>query len=425
MSSRSLSDTRERVDACGLATRLLITLILIGALFLSRFVYLVGSRELPLTIVVTTAAIVALGLLGRIRVHFARTALFSAMLAAMLFAAIAGGSGRVSVNSFMMLLVIYASYIFILKGPNPGHAWCITRFRALSTVIAVAGVWQFFGQLIIPGPTLFTFADYVPAQYLSTTFNPIIPVPGMASMNKSNGFFLVEPSIFSQLMALSIIVELVFFPLSLRLMIFITGSIVSFSGTGLVLIAAFVPFLLLRRGAARLFLFVAGFVVFAFIFSDALHISAFTERTSEFSSTHSSGFARFLSPLRLFDEYILSSVQNTLFGLGPGAIDPFLAMKSYAVHDPTWAKLFFEYGLVGFVPFSAFVVACFFADSPSRWLSAALFVDYVLLGGNLVNPRLHPLILVLAILHTTRGGTHDASTRLLITREQFLARPGD
>jgi hypothetical protein len=100
-------------------------------------------------------------------------------------------------------------------------------------------------------------------------------------------------------------------------------------------------------------------------------------------------------------------------------------MKSYAVHDPTWAKLFFEYGLVGFVPFSAFVVACFFADSPSRWLSAALFVDYVLLGGNLVNPRLHPLILVLAILHTTRGGTHDASTRLLITREQFLARPGD
>jgi hypothetical protein len=288
----------------------------------------------------------------------------------------------------------------------------------LATVIAGAGIAQFFGQLIIPGPTLFTFAGYLPAHYLSENFNLIIPVPGIASMNKSNGFFLLEPSIFSQLMALAVIVELLFFPLSWRPMIFITGSLVSFSGTGLMLIAAFVPFLLLRRGDTRLFLSVAGLVVFAFIFSDTLHISAFTERTTEFGSTHTSGFARFLSPFYLFDAYVLSSVQNTLFGLGPGAIDPFYGTTSYDVNDPTWAKLFFEYGLVGSLPFSAFVVGCFFADSPSKWLSAALFIVYVALGGNLVNPLLHPLFLVLAILHKVRGSTDDGNTRMLITRER-------
>jgi hypothetical protein len=414
MSGRLVSNTRVRTGAGGRAARFLITVILIGGLFLSRFVYHVGGLELSFTLVVTTAAVVALALLGQLRVHLARVALFAATLAAILFAAMAGGAGRVSVTSVLLLVVVYTPYIFILKAGDPGYAWCIVGFRTLSTVIAIAGILQFFGQLIIPGPTLFTFIDHIPEQVLTKGYNLIIPVPGMLSMNKSNGFFLTEPSIFSQVMALAIIVELLFFALSWRLMIFVTGSFVSFSGTGLILIAAFVPFLLLRRGDHRLFLIVAGFVVFAFIFFDTLHISAFTERTDEFSSAHSSGFGRFLSPFYLFDAYVLPSVQNTLFGLGPGAISPpiptgaagelFFSGKSYEVHDPTWGKLFFEYGLVGFLPFSAFVVACFFADSPSRWLSAALFVDYALLGGNLVNPILHPLFIVLAILHKIRGG---------------------
>jgi hypothetical protein len=396
MSRLLLSDTRTRTDAGSRTARFLITLILVGALFVSRFGWVGDSGlQLPLTVVVTSVALLALALLGRLRVQLSRAGLFSATLAAMIVAMLAGGSGRVSVNSFMLLVIIYIPYIFILRAEDEGYSWCIARFRTLTTVVAVAGILQFFAQLIIPGPTLFTFEDYIPAQYLLKSYHLVIPVWG--GLNKSNGFFLLEPSIFSQLMALSIIVELLFFPLSWRLIIFITGSIISYSGTGLMLIVAFVPFLLLRRGEARLFLFFAGFVVFALIFTDALHLSEFAERTNEFGMTRTSGFARFVAPFYLVDDYVLPSIRNTLFGLGPGAIDLFVRFS----HDPTWVKLFFEYGMVGFLPFSAFIFACFFADSPSKWLSAALFADYALLGGNLVNPILHPLYLILGVLHKT------------------------
>jgi hypothetical protein len=127
--SRSFSNTRARTDVGGRLTRFLITLILIGALFLPRFVYLVGGRELPLTVLVTTVALIALALFGRIWIHLARAALFSATLAAMLVAAMAGGSGRVSANSFLLLVVVYTPYIFIQKAGDAGHAWCIATFR--------------------------------------------------------------------------------------------------------------------------------------------------------------------------------------------------------------------------------------------------------------------------------------------------------
>ena len=196
MSSWSFFYTHARKDAGGRAVRFFITLILTGALFLGRFGCAVGDSKLPLTLVVTTVAIAQLAVFGHIRVHLARLALFSATLAAMLFAAMAGGSGRVSVNSFLLLVVVYTPYIFILSARKPGFAWCIASFRTLSTVIAVAGILQFFGQLIIPGWTLFTFADYFPSRYLIESFNYVIPVPGMPSMNKSNDFSCLNHRVF-------------------------------------------------------------------------------------------------------------------------------------------------------------------------------------------------------------------------------------
>jgi hypothetical protein len=387
---------RSRAAGSGTADALIGTM-LFGTMFLARFATYVGRSELSLTLVLTLVSVVTMVGLGLLRVNLTRFILFCLAIAAVTISAAFGSEGRVSTTSFILLIVLYAAYVFELP-PEPGRfEWTIRLFRAFSTFIAVAGIVQFFAQIAVPGPTLFTFESFLPPKIVSHGFNYIIPVPNLPSMNKSNGFFLLEPSSFSQLMALAIILEIEFFHNPRRIIVYILGMLLSFSGTGTIMFLAFVPALLIRQGNLRLVLLFAFLAICALIFGDALHLTSLTARLGEFGSNRSSGFARFISPFYLFDDFILPHMRTTLFGYGPGSIDPFFNATDYQVHDPTWGKLFFEYGVVGSVPFMIFVIYCLFAHARSLWLSGALFFNYLLLGGNLLDARLQPFMLALVI----------------------------
>jgi hypothetical protein len=122
-------------------------------------------------------------------------------------------------------------------------------------------------------------------------------------------------------------------------------------------------------------------------------------RVGEFSATRSSGFARFISPFYLFDDYIFTDLHNILFGMGPGSIEPYFNNFYTDVFDPTWGKLFFEYGLVGSLPFAIFILSCLFLDTRTRWFSGALFINYLIMGGYLLSAPWTGIMLSLAIWH--------------------------
>ncbi|HUN46110.1 MAG TPA: hypothetical protein VMU85_06310, partial [Stellaceae bacterium] len=178
----------------------------------------------------------------------------------------------------------------------------------------------------------------------------------------------------------------------------------------LILFAVFVPVLLIHRGHGRLVLMSIAGAFAVIVFSDALHLTALMERANEFGSDRSSAFARFLSPFYLFNDFIFPKVQTTLFGMGPGAIEPYFNALEYEVHDPTWGKLFFEYGVVGTIPFVVFVCYCIFVRARSPWVSAAMFLNYLILGGNLVDARLQALMLVMVIFPNTNPPRPSTAT---------------
>jgi hypothetical protein len=140
------------------------------------------------------------------------------------------------------------------------------------------------------------------------------------------------------------------------------------------------------------------------------------DRVGEFGATRSSAFARFISPFYLFDEYIFDNSRSVLFGLGPGSIETFFNNFYTDVFDPTWGKLLFEYGLVGSLPFAAFILSCFFLDTRTRWLSGALFINYLIMGGYLLSTPWNGIILSLAIWHRSPVGQmrrhHDQLRKL-------------
>ena len=81
-------------------------------------------------------------------------------------------------------------------------------------------------------------------------YNLVIPV-GIGSLLKSNGFFIIEPSTFSQFMALGLIIEATLFRRPRYLIFFILALVLSFSGTGWIVLLSFLvaaTFTLGRRG---------------------------------------------------------------------------------------------------------------------------------------------------------------------------------
>jgi hypothetical protein len=381
------------------ATRFFVLLPIFAGVFLPRFAIGLSQRQLSVPLLVIVVSIIGLVATGRLRVHVPRLILFTLSIAAMMTATLLGGTGRVSAMSLLLLTVLYLGFVFVVDGDEQSYASVIAGFRRIYLAAAIIGIAQFLGQVIVPGPTLFTFRGFIPDKFLALEYNYVDPTDFLPGFYKSNGFFLPEPSIFGQLMGLAAITEVLFFRPSYRLFIIGLGLFVSFSGTGVVLCLVFIPLLLLRRGNSSLLLLAAVLAVLVLIFSSSPYLSPYLDRFGEFGATHSSGFARFLSPFYLFNDFIFTSTRNTLFGLGPGAIETFFNNYYTEVHDPTWGKLFFEYGLVGTLPFALFVTCSFFADTPTKWLAGALFLNWLLMGGYLLSAPWACLILPLAIWH--------------------------
>ncbi len=382
-------------------TRFLLILPMVGGIFLPRFAFTFFGRELALPLILIVVTLIGLAVTGRLLVHVPRLILFAVSVAALMTATVLGGTGRVSAMSLLLLLTLYVGYVFVVDSDEATYEWVVVAFRRMCLIAALAGIAQFFGQFLVRGPTLFTFRGFIPDADLALEYNYVDPVGYLSGLYKSNGFFLPEPSIFGQLMALAGIVEALFFRPSYRRFIIALALFLSFSGTGVILGLVFITFLLLRRGNPWLLIAAlgGGLLFLILLAGDSRLLEPFIGRIGEFGSTQSSGFARFLSPFYLFNDFIFTSTRNTLFGLGPGAIEAFFNNFYTEVHDPTWGKLFFEYGLVGTLPFAIFVTCCFFADAPSKWLSGALFLNWLLLGGYLLSAPLTGFILPLAIWH--------------------------
>jgi hypothetical protein len=384
--------------------------MLISTLFLTRFALTIGKSELSLPLAVVLIGMAILAVTGAVRISPTRATLFAVTVAVLLMSLMFGGALQPSYSSFANLILLYAAWMFVV--PDDRQFGRTIRFvRRLLLIIAFCGIGQFFLQVVIKAPELFSWQTMFPPKLVSHGFNYTIPVPGLGGMNKSNGLFLLEPSSLSQMMALALIIEIEFFRPSWRMLVFAVALALAFSGTGLVLFLAIVPLMLLSRGRGGALLVVVPALLAAGAILAGPKIALLIDRLQEFGSDQSSGFARFLSPFYLFRDFLYPEFSTTLFGMGPGTIESYTLKTAYLIHDPTWGKLIFEYGFLGALPFAVYVGYCFFAGARSTWLAAALFIDYLLLGGNLVDARLQVLILVLIVLQNRPGDMLAKSIR--------------
>ena len=377
------------------AARWALLVILFASIFLQRFA--VPGTEIGLNAAVTFAALAWLLIRGQLVLDPLHAAIFCCF-ASWVWLAAACNSATTSVSSAALLTAMYLPLCASLREPGDAFTFVVGRFQAMVLIGACAGIVQFAAQFVVHSPLLFTFHGMFPRQLLLSGFDNIIPLRWGATLLKSNGFFFVEPSTYSQYLSLAIVLEVLFRRTTRRLLIYVLALPLSYSGTGLILLGLMLPPVLIARRAGKTMALIVAVGALLLLLSPDLHLNVIARRANEFTSTGSSAHARFVGGFWLVSQFQLSSAIHFVLGLGPGSFTGYAKQVPYEAHDASWAKVLFEYGVVGSALFWAYLGVILFRRAPSRWVAAALLIGFMAFGGMLLDPRLHALILVFCVL---------------------------
>jgi hypothetical protein len=231
-------------------------------------------------------------------------------------------------------------------------------------------------------------------------YNVEIPL-GTSSITKSNGFFLVEPSTFSQFMALGLICEWLEQRRIWCIGLFLFGLFCSASGTGWLIVGAFVAYSALAMGGRGLkvaFIFsgacLIAFVAISFVFpaiTDSL-----AGRTHEFGVQGTSGNARFVTPVLVLKQVMHVAPYALFTGIGPGGSESLAGITyEYAMNGPI--KIALEYGIFGLLFYLTLIVWNRRTPRQNAVLIPALVLLLFAGGNEHFPPILFPVLLITTI----------------------------
>jgi hypothetical protein len=377
MASLSLTYQRDKpatlVDAAVLAC----------VLFLQRFSLPFAGRTLGLGIVPMVLILYHQFLSGKLVIQYDRLLWFLAFTLA--------STCSLLLNFESTMLTAYSQFmvgfsLFTLSRPSTPDQYkrALQAFQYFVMLLSCLGVAQFVAQFVVDGKELIRFYGLVPDFLLDPARDQATSAIGPRNFGgiiKSNGIFLEEPSIFSQITAIGILVEVLEFRRLRYLVAMVVGFLVAYSGTGLALLLLFLPLAGLRYGRAGLAaLFVVIFMLGLFA-TGIIHLSEFTSRVDEFQNTGSSAFVRFVAPFwqtgKLFHT---ASLEALLVGSGPGTVGT-AGDLWYSTAVVNWFKLLYEYGIIGSLIFYCFLASCFRRSRCPGLVIAVLIFNYLFEQG--------------------------------------------
>lgn len=291
--------------------------------------------------------------------------------------------GRFSLFSLAMLALLYLPFVTMREHNLSTYGFVLEIFQRVMILSGLIGLVQFMIQLPLGPDWMFPFDRFLPASLFIDGFNLRIPITDTLPYLKSTGLWFLEPSHFSQLLALAILIEISYQRRLAVLMLFAVSYLASFSGTGaLLMLAMGLPLIMRIRQPWLLLPVVAFFLVLPF-FQTLPPFSIFLSRLDELNNPMASGSMRFLAPYWLVGDVLLNDPRALLFGFGPGSIEDVIRPIDYMVQDSSWLKLLIEYGLVGTGGFFGFYLYVLFRHAPDRLLAFACLLQFLFLGGYL------------------------------------------
>jgi hypothetical protein len=376
---------------------------LVAVTILSKFGFPpLGAQGIGISLFLLLAAVGLGSISGCLTLEPRRLALFAGMIGILGLIQIFQPDAF-SPTSLLLLVAVHLPYIFKIADGDDGDR-IIRFFLGIVTVLACCGIAQYGLQFFISPHFLFPIENFVPDRFIVQLFNHQAAMEYGSDEYRANGVFMLEPSFFSQVLAVGIIAELCTRGSMSRIALFGVALIVSYSGTGIMVLAVCLPLCLItQRRWGLLFL---GILALAVIIPLQLYFHAdyrLLSRVGEFSSSsnQSSGFSRFVGGFYLFDQFLWHDPWRTLFGYGAGTFTDHAARAHYGAAEMALFKIVFEFGLIGALAYFGFLFCCLFYSPAPRLLTLAVGITYFLNG--IYNPFAHGLALSLLLWNSGRG----------------------
>jgi hypothetical protein len=366
---------------------------LIGATFLSKFAFPpFGALGIDISVFLVLAALMVGSVADCVRIEPRRLTLFALMICCLGLMQIFQ-PGAFSPTSLLLLVAVHLPYVFTVPHSNDGER-IIKFFIQIVTVFALLGIAQYGLQFVVNVRYLFPIENFVPGTFIVQNFNHQAAMEYGSHEYRANGVFLLEPSFFSQVLAVAMVAELCTLGRLTRLAIFGLALVVSYSGTGIIVLAICLPLCLVsQRRWGLLLLGLIGLIAIIAL-HEFFHVGRLLSRIDEFTSIRSSGYGRFVGGFYLFDRFLWPDPWRTLFGYGAGSF------IGHASHDGIAGemalfKIVFEFGLLGAVAYFGFLFACLLYSPAPRLLTLAVGITYLLNG--IYIPFAHGLALSLLL----------------------------
>lgn len=292
-------------------------------------------------------------------------------------------NGFTSLTSLLYLIVLYSFMIFQISIDGTAHIKIIKYFQYFVMVIAIAAILQAIIQFLtgkfIDIRTIFPHVLLL-RNYNTTYYAPVV------HFLKSDGFFLLEPSFLSQYTAMAIVFEFLTFQRKPFFVIYFISIILSFSGTGILLILVCLPFLFqkIKKFFERNKVKIIPILVFSFALLVYFAPVYLTRITHQSQIGDNSLTIRWIYPVMAL-RYLHGI--HILFGFGPGSESRY-PLPFYANFTPLFS-VFFQYGAFGVFWFGLTIWTLLKQAYRLRLGIAyivAVFFPYLFLSGALLQP---------------------------------------
>lgn len=388
--------------------KLIVCAPVVGATVLSKFALPpFGAQGFGLIFPIIFAALLFGLATHRLEFAWKRLLLFFVMLSVLGLIQVLRGE-LFSLASVALMAALGFSYVLTGRSSAFDHAKMLDFFCNLTFFVAAAGIVQAV-LLLIGGARLgFPIENLVPDQFLTQGYNNIARLYYGSPTHKATGFFMLEPSLLSQLTAIGLITELSGKARFTRLVVYVGAMIVAYSGTGMLILVATLPVYIVVYRRWKLLLPAALIVALVVLLAEPLNLNFnyLLNRSGEFSRSGTSGFARFVGWRELFADRLWTSPVHALFGYGAGS---FLSgAVGYSAAQMSYSKIIFEFGVLGALLYFAFIFYCMFSSRAPIIVRVAVAACYFLNGA--YSPFVTGIALSLLLWPGSRAAPADAES---------------
>jgi hypothetical protein len=350
------------------------------------------TSQVALALLVHAAVMGLLAIRGVLRIGSLSLLLFCGLTFVTGFSAVLLASPTYSVMSFLLLLIISTFYVFRVELDQEHYLKWLANFQLIAVAAASLVFFNWATQFV--GLGIVDLNSMIPRRLLYLHYNYIQPIHWGSPWMKPNAVFFLETSHISQFIAMALVIELTCF-FRIRYLAFLGMALLStFGGTGMLTLAACLPFLL---GRVPRSVILAGLVALPIAYAGAKTIGLtenIESRIGEFGTRGTSGEMRFSRPAEVVVETMFGDEQDLFIGKGAGSMPKGQSALGANFAWAPYAKVFVEYGIVAFTFWALLIVTAMFGHGVPFAISWVVFVQYQFMNGSL-NVPLHTIYAVL------------------------------